>query len=330
MPRALASEKVKLILAFLAVYIVWGSTYLAIRIVLESYPPFLMAGARFLFSGTILLLMARAAGPWRPSGQELRSAALLGFLLLLCGNGGVVWAEERISSGLAALVVATEPLIVAGFNGALNRRFPPARTLVAMALGTLGLVTLINPAGSLSGETLGILAVVFAAAAWAIGSVSATRMKLPSSALASTGWQMLAGGVFLMIAGGLHGDFAAFDPARVTLRSTLAWLYLVVFGSLIGFTSYTYLLKRAAPEKVATYAWVNPLVAVLLGAALGGETLTLRTLLAGGIILVAVLLATLPEGSGWRTSGGWRAAWFNRARTAPECQDCSPKRLDPA
>jgi drug/metabolite transporter (DMT)-like permease len=317
MPRSLASEKARLILAFLAVYIVWGSTYLAIRVVLESYPPFLMAGARFLLAGTILLLIARISGQqWRPSRQELLSASFLGFLLLLCGNGGVVWAEERISSGLAALVVATEPLIVAGLNGALNRRLPSLRTAAAMVIGTIGLITLVKPSGQLSGETLGILAVVFGASAWAAGSVAAPRLKLPTSSLASTAWQMLMGGVLLSIAGTLHGDWQAFDPAHVTFRATFAWFYLVVFGSLIGFTSYTYLLKRAPPEKVATYAWVNPLVAVLLGAAIGGETLTLRTLFAGALILVAVVLTTLPE------NRSWRVFWPTKARTVPECEEC--------
>ncbi len=293
MPRVLTSEKAKLLLAFLSVYLVWGSTYLAIRIVLESYPPFLMASARFLLAGSILLLLTRNSGAFHLNRKQFGSVVLLGFLLLLCGNGGVVWAEERISSGLTALVVATEPLMVAGLNGALNRRFPPLRTVLAMVLGTAGLVILLNPSGPVTGETLGILAVVFGATAWAAGSVAAPRLHLPTSGLASTGWQMLTGGVLLGLFGFLHGDFAVMNFSHATLRSTLAWVYLVVFGSLIAFTSYTYLLKRAQPEKVATYAWVNPLVAVLLGAALGGEVLSIRTLLAGILILVAVILSTL-------------------------------------
>lgn len=283
------------LVALATVYLVWGSTYLAIRFAIETLPMFTMAGLRFLAAGGILYAWARHRGEPRPARRQWRPAALIGLLLLLGGNGGVVWAEHRIPSGIAALLVAVEPVwiaLLAPFvSGARRAGLKVATGLAAGMLGVAVLV--IDPTGGLdptSVDVAGAVAVVLAALSWAVGSLLAVRADLPRSAGISTGMQMLAGGAALLVAGAVNGEWNAIDPAAFSARSIAAFLYLVVAGSIVAFTAYTYLLRNVRPTVVATYAFVNPVVAVLLGWLAAGEPLTWRVAASSALILAAVAL----------------------------------------
>jgi drug/metabolite transporter (DMT)-like permease len=285
--------------ALLVVYVVWGSTYLAIRWGLETIPPFTMAGARYLVAGGLLLAWVKLRGAPRVTFRDLGPAFLTGGLMLLCGNGGVVWAEQRIASGLAALLVAVEPLFIVLLQATLpqERRRPSARALVGVAFGVAGVVLLVGPV-RLGGERVdlaGAGAVLFAAFAWALGSLLSRHLAPPASPLQATAVQMLAGGALLGCASGAAGEWARFSPALVSGRSLAAVAYLVVFGSLVAFTAYIWLLRAASPALVSTYAFVNPVVAVFLGWLLAGEEVGVRTLVAAAVIVAAVVLITLGE-----------------------------------
>ncbi len=285
--------------ALLVIYVVWGSTYLAIRWGIETIPPFTMAGTRYLVAGGVLLAWVKLRGAPRVTFRDLGPAFLTGGLMLLCGNGGVVWAEQRIASGLAALLIAVEPLFIVLLQATLpqERRRPSARALVGVAFGVAGVVLLVGPV-RLGGERVdlaGAGAVLFAAFAWALGSLLSRHLAPPASPLQATALQMLAGGVLLACAAGTAGEWARFSPALVSGRSLGAVAYLVVFGSLLAFTAYVWLLRVASPALVSTYAFVNPVVAVFLGWLLAHEEVGPRTLVAAAVIVGAVILITLGE-----------------------------------
>jgi drug/metabolite transporter (DMT)-like permease len=285
--------------ALLVIYVVWGSTYLAIRWSLETIPPFTMASARYLVAGGLLLAWAKYRGAPRVVLRDLGPAFLTGGLMLLCGNGGVVWAELRIASGLAALLVAVEPLFIVFLQATLpqERRRPSGQALVGVALGVAGVVLLVGPVG-LGGarvDLAGAAAVLFAAFAWALGSLLSRHFTPSASPLQATALQMLAGGVLLGGASGLAGEWARFSPGLVSGKSIAAVAYLVVFGSLVAFTAYVWLLRAASPALVSTYAFVNPVVAVFLGWLLASEPVSARTLAAAAVIVAAVVLITLGE-----------------------------------
>lgn len=297
--RASSPSGARVWAGLLTIYVLWGSTYLGIRIGLETIPPFFMSGARYLSAGAILYAWARLKGAPRPRLVHWRSAVVVGAMLLLVGNGGVVWSEQRISSGLAALFVASEPLwIVVLQSAGPGGRRPSARAAAGFALGLAGIVLLIGPWNLKGGgvDLLGAGAVLLAAFSWAAGSLWSRGARLPEVPLLATAIQMLAGGALLTVAGFLTGEAARFSPAAVSPRSFVALCYLMVFGSLVGYTTYIWLLRVADPSRVSTYAFVNPVVAVFLGWALAGETLTPRMLAAAAVIVAAVVLITLPEG----------------------------------
>ena len=285
----------KVAAAFAAIYLLWGSTYLAIRFAIETTPPLLMAGARFLIAGTVLYAWVRARGAPRPTWQHWIAASTVGGLLLLCGNGSVVWAEQDVPSGIAALLVATVPLWMVLFDWLRPGGTRPGGTVIAgIALGFGGLVLLVQP-GSFGGravDPIGAATLTAGSIAWAAGSIYSTRARLPAP-LVATAMEMLAGGALLIIVGAIGGEFAGFDPRAVSPRSAGALLYLVVFGSLIGFSAYIWLLGVVSPSRVSTHAYVNPIVAVMLGWALAGEPLTARTILAAMVIIGAVVLITM-------------------------------------
>ncbi|MDQ2870352.1 MAG: drug/metabolite exporter YedA [Acidobacteriota bacterium] len=288
-----APPRSHLVAGFAAVYILWGSTYLAIRFAVESFPPFVMAGTRHLTAGLLLFAFLRARGVALPERRHWKSAAIIGGLLLLGGNGFVSWAEQRVPSGLAALIVASVPIWMAIVQGILRRRRPPAAVLAGLLIGLGGLVLLVLPGRFGGGEhvdPLGAAALMFAALSWVIGSLYSRRAALPSSTLLAISIEMIAGGVLLWIAGLAFGEGARFHASAVSLRSVLSLGYLIVFGSLIGFSAYIWLLKVTTPARVTTYAYVNPVVAVLLGWAFAGEALTLRIGLAAVAIVGAVAL----------------------------------------
>ncbi|HKI04976.1 MAG TPA: EamA family transporter [Thermoanaerobaculia bacterium] len=293
----LRAPVLKVALALGAVYAIWGSTYLAMRFAIETIPPFLMAGTRYLTAGALLYGFARLRGAPRPSLVHWRSAAVVGAFLLLVGNGGVAWAEQRVDSGLAALLISTEPIwIVLLVWLRSGRQRPNPRVVTGLLLGFIGLVMLVRPSGSGGIDPMGAAALVAASLSWAWGSLYSQRAALPSSPLATTGMQMLAGGAFLMIASALTGEPARFVLAGVSMRSALSLGYLVVFGAIVAFTAYIWLLRVAPPVLVSTYAYVNPVVAVVLGWAFAGEPLTRGTLLAAAVILAGVALITTAQG----------------------------------
>ena len=286
------------VLGLLVLYVVWGSTYLAIRYGLESIPPFAMSGLRYASAGAILLAAAKARGAARVAARDFVPAFTCGALLLLCGNGGVVWAEQRISSGLAALLIATEPLFIVLLRALPpERHVPGGRALFGTALGLSGVALLLGPArpGRQGIDLLGAAVVLFAAFAWALGSLLSRRFAPAASPLQAAALQMLAGGALLLALSLATGEWARFSLAHVSARSFAALLYLMVFGSLVGYTTYVWLLRVADPSRVSTYAFVNPVVAVFLGWALAGETVTLRMLVAAAVIVAAVVLITLRE-----------------------------------
>jgi drug/metabolite transporter (DMT)-like permease len=266
-------------------------------------PPFLMASLRFLISGGFLYFWRRYSGDPAPSRSNWRSAAIIGLFLLLGGNGGVVWAEQRVPSGITALLVGSTPLWMALLDALRRRRLPPWRVIAGLLVGLFGIALLVGPA-ELTGlhgavDPLGALVIILAALFWAAGSLYSQEAQrsgaMPPSPLMGVAVQMLAGGAALFLLGTLSGEWARFDPAEFSTRSLLATFYLITVGSLVGFTVYGWLLKHAPITLVSTYAYVNPLVAVFLGSLLAAEPLTPRVLLAALIIVGAVALITFKK-----------------------------------
>jgi drug/metabolite transporter (DMT)-like permease len=291
--RGVQAPRAAVLGAFAAVYVIWGSTYLAIRYAIETLPPFLMAGTRFLTAGAILYLFMRLRGAKAPMRVHWRSAFVLGGMLLLFGNGAVVWAEHRIASGIAALLVAVEPLWIVLLEWLRpGGRRPSGRTVIGVVLGFAGLVILVGPQDLGGGrvDVLGAIVVVVAALSWAAGSLYSREAPLPGSPFLATAMQMLAGGTLLVVAGLLTGEAGSVDPSTFSARSLGALAYLTVFGSLVAFTAYIWLLGVVSPSRASTYAYVNPLVAVVLGWALAGERLDARVALSAVVIVGAVAM----------------------------------------
>jgi drug/metabolite transporter (DMT)-like permease len=290
--------KLRIWTALLSVYIVWGSTYLAIRYVVETMPPFLSAGVRFLISGAILVISCHLRGDPAPTRREWGAAAIVGLFLLLGGNGSLVWAETIIPSGVASLFIGATPLWMA-----LLDTFRPGGvrlnwlTWLGVLTGFAGITWLASPwhsgMDSLHLNPWGVLVLLFAALTWSIGSLYSRKAPLPASPLLGTGMEMLAGSLGLFAFGSLVGEWGQLDLAAITLRSLLGLAYLITFGSLIGFVSYTWLLRNAPTPLVSTYAYVNPLVAILLGTVLGQEPLSPRILICALIILSSVGIINL-------------------------------------
>jgi len=285
--------------ALLAAYIVWGSTYLGIRFAVETIPPFMQAGTRFLVSGLFLFAWRRMAGDPAPTRKQWISAIIVGGLLLVGGNGLISLAEISIPSGVAALLVATIPmfmvLIEALRPGGVK---PSSGQVLGLLVGFGGVVLLIGPAEfggmrefSLSGGAIALSAAVL----WSFGSIYNRNADLPKSTLLFTGMEMLLGSLGLFIVSGLSGEFAHFTPSTVSLRSLMGLIYLISFGSLVGFTSYAWLLRNAPVSLVSTYAYVNPVVAVLLGSLLAQETLSPRIALAALVIISSVFLVNMAK-----------------------------------
>lgn len=290
--------------ALLVVYVVWGSTYLGIRISVESMPPFISAAARFVAAGLVIgLALAARAGPaaLRVSGRQLAAAGLAGLLLLTTGNGMVVFAESgppgrAVPSGIAALLIATVPLIVVLLRVVTGDR-PRLLSLAGVLVGFTGVAALIlfGRAGGGPVPLVGGLIVVAGAISWATGSFLSGRLPMPDNPFVSSAYQMVIGGLALGLLGALTGEFGRFDPAAVTARSWWALLYLTLAGSLLAYTSYVWLLRHATISLVSTYAYVNPAVAVGLGALFVGERITAAVLISGAIIVLGVALVVSIE-----------------------------------
>ncbi len=282
--------------ALASVYIVWGSTYLTIRFATESIPPLLMAGCRFLFAGVLMYAVARCLGAPRPTARHWRSSAIIGFCLLACGNGGVTVAEQWVTTGVAALFVATVPmfLVLFGWWSGVTRR-PSGWTVFGLALGFGGIVTLAGSSlqGNIAlnhGVYLGMGILICGSALWAGGSLYSKTAHVSPSPFLSAAMQMIAGGVMMLTLSAVIGEAARFHPYAVSQKSLLCFGYLVVFGSIVAFTAYIWLMRVCPPALVATYAYVNPAVAVMLGVVFGGETLSARLLQGGSLIVASVAI----------------------------------------
>jgi len=291
------ASRAQVLAAFASIYLIWGSTYLAIRYAVQTIPPFLMGGIRFLVSGAMLYAWARYRGADRPTRIHWRNAVIAGGFLLLGGNGAVVWAEQFVPSGLTALLVSILPfwLVIIEWIRPPRTR-PHGAVLVGLILGFIGIIVLIGPA-NLGGHgdmrSIGALVLILGSLSWAIGSFYSRDAELPKSGLLTTGMEMLGGGALLLIVGMLSGELSQFDIHRISRPSAIGLIYLITFGSLIGFTSYIWLLDKVSPARLGTYAYVNPVVAVLLGWALAHEPLTSRTLVAATVILSGVAIITV-------------------------------------
>jgi drug/metabolite transporter (DMT)-like permease len=287
--------RAKVAAAFAAVYLIWGSTYLAISFVEESLPPFFMAGTRFLIAGSILYALIRLRGTSRETRSDWGKMFVTGGLMLLGGHGAVIWAEQWVPSGLTSLLVSTVPLWMVLSNYLWNRSKPNAKVAAGLALGFLGVILLaggVESLGTGSVDITGAAILVFGAFLWANGSLYSRSARLSSSPLLGTGIEMLAGGLLLLIASLILGEWTHIRLDLVSARSAVSWVYLIVFGSLVGFTSYIWLLKNVPPSQASTYAYVNPIVAMFLGWALAHEPFSLRNAVAAAIILAAVVIIT--------------------------------------
>ncbi len=297
-------SKVSIIVAFAAVYLVWGSTYLGILFAIQSIPPFLMAGTRFLLAGLIMYATARWQGVPRPTLPTWKSGLIVGGCLLLFGNGGVTIAEKWVPTGLAALLVATVPIYIA-LIGWISGSAPRPSPIVWLGLmgGFAGVAILVGPAltaPSIGNHlALGMLILLVGSLLWSVGSLYSRTVKHSESFILAAGQQMICGGGLLLLLGFGLGEQHGFDVRHVTWLSIGAFVYLVLVGALVGYTAYFYLLRHCDPAKVATYAYVNPIVAILLGSAFAGEHPTLRTLLGAALIIgsVATVITAQQRGS---------------------------------
>lgn len=291
---------VLLIAAFAAIYIFWGSTYLAIKYAIETLPPFLMAGTRFVFAGSVMIVWARFSKDYEPPQPvHWRTSIIVGTLLLLGGNGGVVFAERYISSSLAALLVATEPFWIVLLSWLwLKGARPNWKVVLGLAVGFFGVWLLISgqdasgAAGHGSMQLVATMAVIAAALSWATGSIYGLRAPVPKSSFLTAGMQMFSGGLVLLLVSLLAGEWSGFKLSEVSNNSWWGLLYLIVFGSLIAFTAYSWLLKNVPPAMVATYAYVNPMIAVFLGWLIAGESFTGQMLIGASVIIASVALIT--------------------------------------
>ena len=300
----------RVVLAFAAVYLIWGSTYLAIRFAVETLPPFMMGGVRYGLAGVLLYGWLRARGAPRPTAKQWRTAAVAGGFLLLGGNGLVNWSEQFVSSGVTALIVGTVPIwfVTLAWLGP-DREAPNGPEIGGIALGLAGVALLVS--GSLEdiaihGATTtqvswGILALVVATVSWAIGSLYSRRAPMARPTLLATAMMMIAGGTALLLAGIALGEPRGFDPRAVSARSLAALAFLIVFGSIIAFSCYVWLFQVVRPALAGTYAYVNPIVAVLLGWALAGETITSGMAVGAALIVGAVVIAERGRARATRT-----------------------------
>jgi drug/metabolite transporter (DMT)-like permease len=288
------ARRLHIILAFFAIYVIWGSTYLAIRFTIETIPPLYTAGFRHLCAGTILLLWALAKG-MRPTSAQIRASIVIGFFFFLVGHGSLHWAEKVVPSGQASLLIAIEPIYVFLLSSLVARIWKLNSMLVAgILLGLAGVGLLVGGVAGgeagMPGSTLGTVAILIGALSWSIGIIYSRKSHLSGNPVLLSALSLLSGSAMLLLTGMLAGESKGFSFAQVTTKSWLAFAYLVLFGSVVAFTAYNWLLEHYSPTLVATHTYVNPVVAVLLGWAYGGEALTLKVVLAAAMVVGAVVL----------------------------------------
>jgi drug/metabolite transporter (DMT)-like permease len=290
-PGAARAGRVRLLLAFFAIYIVWGTTYLGIRYAVETIPPLIVAGFRHLVAGVVLLAWAAARG-YRPTWREWRSSLVLGFLYFAIGHGTVHWAETVVPSGWAALLIASEPIWIAVMAAMTAGERLTVKTMVGLGLGIAGVALLVGEE-SLSGQravVIGSVAIILGTLAWSIGVMYALKAPLPRNAMARAGMPEIVGSLILLALAAITGEFSKFHLASVSPRSAWSLLYLITFGSIVAFTAYTWLLDHVSPTLVSTHTYVNPVIAVLVGWWWAGEEINLQVLVAGLLTLFAVFM----------------------------------------
>jgi drug/metabolite transporter (DMT)-like permease len=281
---------VKLALAFVAIYVIWGSTYLAIRYAVETIPPLVTVGVRQGIAGAIMLAWAWARG-FRPTRQQWAAGFVLGTFFFLIGHGSLFWAEQYVGSGLAALLIATEPMFILVLAWMMGQQRISRLSALGLGVGVVGVAMLTGVELTVKGSSLlGLLAVLLGSLSWSFGVVISPRLKLPSDALGRTALPTICGAVMLLVAAGIAGQFQQTHWASISMRSLFGLGYLITFGSVVAFTAYTWLLQRVPPTLVATHTYANPIVAVLLGWFLAHEPLTMRVVLASVAILGAIVL----------------------------------------
>jgi drug/metabolite transporter (DMT)-like permease len=305
----------KILVAFAIIYIVWGSTYLAIRVGVREMPPFLMAGLRFTIAGLALYAWMRFQGTPSPSWREWRAASILGTLMFLIDYASLFWAEERVPSGIAAVVLAAIPVCITLLEIIfLRTQRLTVRLSLGLAVGLIGVAVLMNPKASLGEAPLdrgGAIALLVACCGWSIGTIVSQKLVLPSSKPMSAGAQMFSGGVQLLVLSSVSGEFSRFHVREISGSAWFSLVYLIIAGSIVGYTAYVWLLHYESPTRVGTYAYVNPVIAVILGAALGGEIIGRRTLLGTALVLVSVVAITTAKARvarGWKTGETAKAA----------------------
>jgi len=277
------------------IYIIWGSTYLAIRFVVETIPPFFMAGTRWIIAGLILYALTRTRSTPSPTSLNWKHAFVIGGFLLLGGNGAVVWAEQWVPSGLTSLLIATIPFWMVLLNSLHHRSRPSIGVIVGLIIGFAGVILLIGSIENIGENSMiipGVAIILFGSFLWANGSLYSRSTETSSSQLQAAAMQMIAGGILLLSVSLITGEWTRVMLDQVSSRSMLSWLYLIVFGSIVAFSSYVWLLKQTAPSLVSTHAYVNPVVAMILGWVLADEALTSSNILAAIIIVISVALIT--------------------------------------
>jgi drug/metabolite transporter (DMT)-like permease len=290
-------DTIKLALAFFAIYFIWGSTYLAIRYAVETVPPLLTAAIRHTVAGSLLLGWAMLRG-FRPTLANWIAGLVVGSLFFLVGHGLLHWAQQYVASGLAAVLIATEPMFILVLSWLTGQQPLSRLSACGLALGVLGVALLADVRLTVGDSSfLALLAVLASSLSWAAGVVISPKVKLPSDALGRTAIPLVCGAALLLAAAGITGEFREIEPTSISLKSILGLAYLIVFGSIIAFTSYTWLLQRCPPALVATHTYANPLVAILLGWLVASEPLTIRVIVASAVILAAIVLVRRGERS---------------------------------
>lgn len=307
-PAAMAArDRTRVLLAFAAVYFVWGSTYLFIKYAIETIPPFLLGASRFVASGGILYAFARWRGAPKPTGSDIRTAAITGVLMLGLGNGAVVWSEQTVPSGVVALIVSTVPIWIVLIDWLRpSGKRPRLPVFAGLALGLVGMIILIGPRaiiGQGNVDELGALVLFVGSLGWAVGTLLTRRSARAGSPIVFSALQMLAASAAMTVTAFAVGEPAKFTFGQVSLWSMASWVYLVVAGSIIGYTAYVYLLGHVSAAKASTYAYVNPVIAVVLGWAFASEPIGVRTLVAAAVILAGVAIITSTQSSAGMVTG---------------------------
>jgi drug/metabolite transporter (DMT)-like permease len=299
-PAAIAKRnRTRVLIAFAAVYVLWGSTYLFIKYAIETIPPFMLGASRFLAAGLVLYAIARWRGAPKPTTHDWRAAAVTGVLMLGMGNGAVMWAERTVPTGVVALIVSTVPIWIVLMDWLRPRGVRPrVPVFLGLALGLIGMVVLIGPRAIIGEghvDEVGALILLVGSLGWALGSILTRRFKRAGSPMVFSALQMVAAACAMAVVALLLGEWRSFSVSDISLRSALSVVYLVVAGSIIGYTAYIYLLGAVSAAKAATYAYVNPIIAVLLGWAFANEPIGARTLIAAAVILGGVAIITLNQ-----------------------------------